>query len=251
MNAGDNENGQGEHLSAPVDNGDGGLTADDTSAAREQQDDVATVAVGTAFEAGLASALGGVRGLIDSGVPSLVFVLDYLLRSKNLAEAVIAAVAASLLITAIRFARKEPIKQALSGLLGVAFSAGLAYFTGQARNYFVTGIALNGIYGTALLASIVMRRPALGYISSALAGDLQWRTNPQVRRKMYHATWLWVGVFYLRIALQMPLYLSNSLGTLGVMKIVLGWPLYLLAAAATWAYLRPHRTGVAAPPTAN
>ena len=211
-----------------------------------EREDVADVAVGTAFEAGLASALGGVRGLIDSGVPSLVFVIDYLLRSKNLAEAVIAAVSASLLITVTRFLRKEPIKQALSGLLGVAFSAGLAYFTGQARNYFVTGIALNAIYGTALLVSILVRRPALGYISSALAGDLQWRTHPVVRRKMFHATWLWVGVFYLRIALQIPLYLQNSLGTLGVMKIALGWPLYLLAAAATWAYLRPHRSGVAA-----
>lgn len=215
------------------------------SAESDPSDDVAQVAVGTAFEAGLANALGGVRGLIDSGVPSLVFVLDYLLRGKHLSEAVISAVVASLLITGFRLVRKEPVKQALSGLLGVAFSAGLAYFTGQARNYFVTGIALNAIYGTALLASILARRPALGYISSALAGDIQWRTHPQVRRKMFHATWLWVGVFYLRIALQLPLYLNDSLATLGIMKIALGWPLYLLAAGATWMYLRPHRTGLA------
>ncbi|MEI7655445.1 MAG: DUF3159 domain-containing protein [Actinomycetes bacterium] len=228
----------------------GGNNGDAPKVDADATDRVLEVTVGSAFETGLASALGGVRGVIDSGIPSLVFVLDFLLRNRNLTEAAVLAVASAVIVTTIRLIRRESAKQALSGVVGVAFSAGLAYFTGQARNYFASGIVLNAVYGTGLLITILIGKPAVGYISSALAGDIQWRENEHVRRKMVHATWLWVAVFYVRIAIQLPLYLQDRLAGLGVVKLALGWPLYLLAVGATWSYLRPHRSGLGAQETA-
>ena len=54
----------------------------------------------------LERAIGGWRGIIDSGVPTLVFVVAYLVTGQNLGRSVGAAVAAGLLIVIWRVVRK-------------------------------------------------------------------------------------------------------------------------------------------------
>ena len=86
-----------------------------------------------------------------------------------------------------------------------------------------------------LFRSIAVRRPILGYVVSALRGLPQtWRDQPALLRRYSAVTWLWTLVFGGRVAITLPLYLAGQLGWLGTAKILLGWPLYALAAYVTF-----------------
>jgi hypothetical protein len=52
------------------------------------------------------------------------------------------------------------------------------------------------------------------------------------------ATLLWVGLFGLRLLVQVPLYLSASIGALAAAKLVMGLPLYAAWLWVTWLLYR-------------
>lgn len=59
------------------------------------------------------------------------------------------AVGATLVITAVRLVRKEPLGPALNGLSGVAVAAVVSWWTGSAKNYHLLGIWLSALWQTA------------------------------------------------------------------------------------------------------
>jgi hypothetical protein len=188
----------------------------------------------------LERAIGGWRGMIDSGVPTLVFVIAYLVTGQNLMPSVIAAVAAALLIVIWRLIRHEPLQQVFAGFAGVLISAGFAKYTGKAENYFIPGFLQNVGYGLAFLISIIVRWPLLGIAMGYLTGEgTRWRKDPQLRRVYAAASWIWVGLFFGRLAVQLPLYFAGAIGALGVVKIIMGVPLYIAAAYFTYRILAP------------
>lgn len=188
----------------------------------------------------LERAIGGWRGMIDSGTPTLVFVIAYVITGQELAPSVIAAVAAGLLIVVWRLIRHEPLQQVLAGFVGVLISAAVARYTGRAENYFLPGFLQNLGYGLAFLISILVRWPLLGVAMGYLTGEgTSWRKDPQLRRVYAAASWIWVGLFFARLAVQVPLYLAGAIGALGVFKIVMGVPLYIAAAYFTYRLLAP------------
>ncbi|MFM7148158.1 MAG: DUF3159 domain-containing protein, partial [Actinomycetales bacterium] len=79
----------------------------------------------------LERAIGGWRGIIDSGVPTIVFVIGYLVTGQNLRASVIAAVVAGLAIVTWRLIRREPLQQVIAGFAGVAISAFVANATNR------------------------------------------------------------------------------------------------------------------------
>jgi hypothetical protein len=188
----------------------------------------------------LERAIGGWRGIIDSGVPTLVFVIAYLATGQQLLPALIAAVVAGLLIVAWRAIRHEPMQQVAAGFAGVLISAAVAKWTGRAENYFLPGFLQNIGYGLAFLISIIVRWPLLGIAMGYLTREgTAWRKDPQLRRVYAAASWIWVGVFFGRLAVQLPLYFAGAIGALGVVKIIMGVPLYIAAAYFTYRLLRP------------
>ena len=82
--------------------------------------------------------VGGVPGLIYASVPSVVFVVAEAVTGLRAATAL--AVGAGAGITLLRLLRKEPLQPAVSGLVGVAISAFIAYQSGDAKDYFLVGI---------------------------------------------------------------------------------------------------------------
>ena len=105
--------------------------------------------------------LGGVGGLVSSVVPVVIFVAVNPLI--GLQPAIWASLGAAVAVGVWRLVRREPLQPAVSGILGVAFCAFIAYRTGEARGFFlygiwyslVAGLAAWGVY--ALLAA--WRRP--------------------------------------------------------------------------------------------
>lgn len=188
----------------------------------------------------LARAIGGWRGLFDSGVPAAVFVTVYLASGSNLGLALWLALGAGVLVTVWRLIRRESLQQVLAGFVGVGVSAFVASRTGRAEDFFLPGILINLAYGTAFLISILIRWPLLGVVIGFLTGEgLRWRDDATLRRAYAAASWLWVGVFGLRLVVQVPLYLAAWVGPLGIARIILGWPLFLAAAYVTYRVLRP------------
>ncbi len=179
----------------------------------------------------LAQAIGGWRGVVDSSVPGAVFLLVYLVNGNQLTPAVWAAVAAGGAIAALRLVRRESLQQVASGFIGIAFAAWLASRTGRAEDFYLPGILTNIAYAVGLSISCLVGHPLLGYGVGAATGDVSgWRRVPEQRRAYALATWFFAAVFAIRVAVQVPLYLAGWVGPLGVMKLVLGWPLFALAA---------------------
>lgn len=188
----------------------------------------------------LERAIGGWRGIIDSGVPTLVFVVAYLVTSQNLSESVIAALASGAVIALWRLLRHEPLHQIGAGFVGLLVSAGFAKYTGKAEDFYLPGLLTNLAYGTAFLISVIIRWPLIGVFLGFFTNQgTAWRKVPGQRRVLAAATWVWVAVFFGRLLVQVPLYLADSVTALGIVKIVMGWPLFLAAAYFTYRVLEP------------
>ena len=188
----------------------------------------------------LARAIGGWRGVFDSGVPAAIFVTSYLITGSNLSLSLWLAIGAGALVMIWRLVRRESLQQVIAGFVGVAVSAFVASRTGRAEDFFLPGILINLAYGSAFLISILIRWPLLGVVIGFITGEgLSWRSQPALRRAYAAASWIWVGVFSLRLVIQVPLYLAGWVGPLGVARIILGWPLFLAAAYVTYLVLRP------------
>ena len=75
----------------------------------------------------------------------------------------------------------------------------------------------------------------------AFKDAMKWRSNPVDRQRYVLASWLWVALFAIRLAVQVPLFFNRSIGWLGTARLVLGVPLWALVLYLTWAILRRGR----------
>lgn len=188
----------------------------------------------------LDKAIGGWRGLFDSGAPTLVFVIVYLFQPDKLQVALWSALAVGVAIAVYRAIRKDPLQQVVAGLVGVGIAAAFSAWTGKAENFFLPGLLTNAAYGTVFLISILVRWPLLGVFLGFFTGTgTKWRSVREYRRAAAAATWIWAGMFFLRLAVQLPVFLAGAIGTLGVLKVVMGWPLFLASAYFTYRLLQP------------
>ena len=180
--------------------------------------------------------MGGLSGLIYSSVPVLIFVGVYL-PTHSLSASIWASIGSAVLILIWRLIRREKIQPAISGIIGVAVAAFIAYRTGSARGYFAFGIWTSLAYGGVFLVSMIVRWPLAGVVWSALnSKGMAWRKDPRCRRFYDVATVVWVVVFGARFVVQGWLYQLNDVGWLGVARIAMGWPLTGIAALVTiWA----------------
>ena len=213
--------------------------------AHEELEDERTVSGEKPLGPALVESFGGKRGLVDSGLPAVVFVFVNAVvdaatsRSTALHTAIAAAVLCGLGIIALRLRRKETVQQALSGFLGLAVAVFFAARSGQARDFFKPGIYINIGYGAVFLVSVLVRRPLVGAIYSAVDGlGTTWREDRRLLRVFSAATVGWALVFALRAVVQTIFYNADRPDLLAISRLLLGWPLTILAVAATVAFVR-------------
>jgi hypothetical protein len=142
-------------------------------------------------------------------------------------------------MTAVRIARRETLQFAFAGLVGVGIAAFIAERTGRAEDFFLPGLLLNAGYALAYAISIWIRWPLIGVLAGPLVGEgMEWRKD-RVRVAVYvKASWIWVGVFLLRLAVQLPLYLAGAVVALGIAKAAMGVPIFIVAIWLTYLVLR-------------
>ncbi len=195
----------------------------------------------------LVESIGGWRGLVDSGLPVVVFVAVN--AAAGLTAAIWAAVGAGVLLSILRLVRKETIQQALSGFFGVAVAAFIAARTGEAKGFFLLGIWASFVYGGVFLVSVLARWPLVGVIWEYVdgAGDKAWRRDRRLMRVYTWCTLVWVGVFLARGLVQRYLYEEDQTGWLAVARLGMGYPLTIGALAIS--VLAVRRVRRAAEPT--
>jgi hypothetical protein len=211
----------------------------------EPVDDPHTLSGEPATRPALVEALGGKRGMVDSGLPAVVFVFVHSVaqaladRGTALNAALVAAVATGVGIVGLRLVRRETLQQALSGFFALAVAVWFARRSGEARGFFLPGIYINAAYGTVFLVSALVGRPIVGAIYAAVDGlGPRWRTDPALRRVFAVASVGWALVFASRAVVQTVLYNLDRVGWLATSRLLMGWPLTIAAVALTVAYVR-------------
>jgi hypothetical protein len=178
---------------------------------------------------------GGLTGLIQSSLPPTVLVLAN--SWWGLYPAIAAAVGAGLLVTAVRAARGQSLRPAFGGFVGVVVSATLAARSGEARDFFLADIWWYAVAATILTGSILLRRPLVGVLWSAMRGaGMWWRRDRTSLRRYDIATAVVAAVFAARFVVLHRLYEQNEVGWLTVSKIAMNYPLWAVAlGVVVWA----------------
>lgn len=186
----------------------------------------------------LADAMGGMRGVAESSLPPAAFVVAYTASGQEAQVSAIVALVAAGLLTVARLVRGETLRYALAGIAGVGLAAFVVSRTGKAEDFFLPGLLLNAAYASAYLISIVVRRPLVGWLVGTLTQRPGWREDPVQLRAFTLASWIWVGLFSLRLAVQLPLYLASATVALGVARVAMGLPLFAVGVWLTWLVIR-------------
>lgn len=192
----------------------------------------------------LSSALGGPRGMIEASCPFIGFTVAWLV-SSDLMVAIITALAVAVLLAILRLAQKQSLKYVAQAIFPTAIAVVVAARTGRAEDAFLPGILYNGALAVVFAVTIVIGRPVIGYLYGAAVGDPSgWTSDPGLVRLFRRLTAILAVPYVLRFVIQLPIFLSGHVVLLGVAKVVLGWPLLLLALAAIGVLLARGRTPI-------
>ncbi|HVD89739.1 MAG TPA: DUF3159 domain-containing protein, partial [Jatrophihabitantaceae bacterium] len=128
----------------------------------------------------LLTSLGGWSGTVVTAIPTVVFVAVNALA--GLRPAIGAAIASAVFLAIYRVLRKQPVQQAVTGLIGVVIASLIAGGTGQARGYFLWGIWTSFAYAAAFAVSLIVRRPIVGlaweFLDPSPSGARPWYRQP-------------------------------------------------------------------------
>jgi hypothetical protein len=183
--------------------------------------------------------MGGKLGIAETILPSVLFGSSFAITGQALIAVSLAGGTSALFIL-YRLITRRSASSALIGALAVGFAAWLALRDGgQAVDYFIPGFITNAVYALALLISILVRWPLIGVLVEVLRGQgTLWRKDRKIVTVYSLVTGLWVGFFSLRLAVQVPLYVSGSAELLAAARVAMGPPLYAGVILVTWLILR-------------
>ncbi|MGH3362911.1 MAG: DUF3159 domain-containing protein [Nocardioides sp.] len=216
----------------------------------------------------LAKALGGRRGMVEAAVPTLLFTITWL-TTKELQVALVASVSVALVLLVVRLVQRSSVQFVLNALFGIGIGwlfVSMSARSGgseddQALAYFLPGILYNTGYSVVLAFTCLIGWPLVGFMVGSVTGDpTAWHKDRQVVRLCSLLTWVLVAPCILRVAGQAPVWFAGKSGAmdadaavavLAVLKIVMGWPLQLVALALMVALLARNSTPVAGPSPAS
>lgn len=174
-------------------------------------------------------------------VYSALPVTSYALTSSlfGMVPAIVTAVTVAALVLAWQLIRRESLRPALFGFVGVAACAGFALMTGQAKDFYLPGIWGFLAAAIGLTLSLVVRRPLVGMGWAWITGrDDSWRRVPRVRILFDIATAAMAIASWARFGVQYYLYDTDQAQLLAVARIAMGWPVFLVTSTLVYFAIR-------------
>jgi Protein of unknown function (DUF3159) len=176
------------------------------------------------------------RALVDTGLGPVAFITVNALTDLN--TAAIFAMAISVAIGLYRAVRREPLTNAVGGVLGTGLAVFIALRTGSASGFFVPRAFQNAGLALAFWISIVVRRPLVGFIVAPIYHfPSGWYRDPRIRRPFAEGTAAFALVFSVRTVVYTVLILLEREGALAGAVVVLGWPAFLGALWFCYRYI--------------
>ncbi|WP_072314715.1 DUF3159 domain-containing protein [Agrococcus sp. Marseille-P2731] len=185
-------------------------------------------------EESLSRLLGGGRAALEGSIPPIAFLAAWLASDGELLTAVVWSLVASAatLIPAL-IARRTP-KAVVIGMLMTVLAAMIAYYSGEARNFFLIQLLSNAASALAWMVSIVIGWPFLGLIVGGLIGTkTRWRRDPALLRAYQRASWIWVLQYVIRVVVFSVLWWLDETTWLAIMRAALTYPLIIACIAAS------------------
>ena len=181
----------------------------------------------------ISDVLGGWYGSLETALPTVAFVILWLIRDE-VRPALLAAGGVAIILLGIRLYIGGSVRFVLTSILATGIAAFFALRSGNAEDAFLPGILFSAAYGVGTLISILARWPVVGFIVAAGDPDYvehptAWRGDRALVRVCSRLTWVLVALFAVRVVIMLPLYFAEEVAWLGVAKIALGWPAYLTA----------------------
>ncbi|MFP4457300.1 MAG: DUF3159 domain-containing protein [Halanaerobiales bacterium] len=172
---------------------------------------------------------------IDALAPAIIFTI--INGIFGLFYAVITALITASLILVIRIINKSNIKYSLAGLLIVIIAAGLAYFSGNAANYYLPSILNNLFIFIVAIVSILIKKPIAALTSHLSRGwDFDWYLRKDILPAYIEVSIIWAGFFLIRAFIQMRLYIGGNVEGLGFINILLSLPFTIIILLISYIY---------------
>lgn len=179
--------------------------------------------------------VAGRSNLIDATLPMATFLVLNATVGFPVASWGSLAVAAAL--GGVRLVRDESVGYAVGGFAATVLAILAARFSDQAEGYFLPNLVGGALTVLACLVSVLVARPLVA-LTSHLAREwpLAWYWHPSVRPAYSEVTLAWAVFFALRLALQWLLYRQGDVAVLGVLSIVMGWPMTVVLLVVSYLY---------------
>jgi hypothetical protein len=176
------------------------------------------------------------RALVDTGLGPVAFVTVNALT--DLETAAVVAVAISVVIAVFRALRREPMTNAIGGVLGTGLAVFIALYTGTVSGFFVPRAFQNAGLALAFWGSIAFRRPLVGFVVAPIYHfPSGWYKDPRVRRPFSEGSAAFAIVFTVRAVVYTILILAEREAALAGAVVVLGWPAFLGALWFCYRYI--------------
>lgn len=188
--------------------------------------------------ADLRSLLGPDRAIGDSLLPPVAFFATN--AALGLEWAAIVGLAVGAVVAGFRAIRGHRLLAAIYGFGAVALSVVVALRTDDAAGYVLPTIVMTAGLAVLTVATIVMRRPMVAWVSAFLRGwPLAWYWRDDIRPAYAHVSWYWVGFYVIRVLVVWAAFEWGGLGLLLVVRVLVSWPTMLPLVIAS--YVRGNR----------
>lgn len=192
-------------------------------------------------------AIGGVRGAIESILPAFIFILLFTI-TRSLLWTVVVSLGIAIIALIVRLAMREQLRSTIFGLVFVLICLASAWFSHNAKNFYLPGFIVDTIAIIFLVVLLVCQLPFIGIIVEVFHTPMSngikewwrtWRYNKSLYWCYIWGTLVWVGLFACRLIVELPFYFTGNIAWLGTLRLALGVPLYVLAVWLTWAIVTP------------
>jgi len=204
----------------------------------------------------MATALGGRRGMIEAGVPGILFTAVWL-PTKDLQLALVLSLVAVGVAAALRLLQRGPLQYIFNAL----FSIGIGYLfvriaassggseSDQALAFFLPGIIYSLVYTVVLFGSSFAGWPVVGFMVGSVTGDpTAWHDDKQIVKLCSRLTLLLAAPGAIGVLLQGPVWFLGwrdivdadvAVGIIAGLRYGLGWPLRIASwSAMIWLLAR-------------
>ena len=204
----------------------------------------------------MAAALGGRRGMIEAGVPGILFTAVWL-PTKDVQLAVILSLVAVGVAAVLRLRERGPLQYVFNAL----FSIGIGFVfiriaassggseSDQALAFFLPGIIYSLVYTILLFGSAAAGWPVVGFMVGSVTGDpTAWHHDKQIVKLCSRLTVLLAAPGAVGVLLQGPVWLLGwrdvidvelAVAVIAGLRYGLGWPLRIASwSAMIWLLAR-------------